>query len=232
VKYLTICFAIASLGHVGAVAQESATEAFTRSVSERTKAEAARPYRWIVEASKKPRQSIEATPFTERKAAPQRRVVERDAASEAQPSAVLPPLQAIPAASASPSQPSRSAPVLASGPAASTATAAVAPGASTPDGTSEASEPEILILDAPASDEPIFTVEPEVPPQILDNLLGAEVTATIKVQVEPNGSVSRASVLRASHPRVRQHLVEAIRQWRYPPAASVRQLEIHLRLAV
>jgi len=234
VKYLIICcgLAIPSLVHTGAAAHESATEAYTRSVSERTKAEAARPYRWIVEASKKPRPPVEQPPATERKPAPQRRAVERDAVSEVVPYIVRPQPQGLPAAAAA-SQPVQGPTPLPTNPAAPISTGAVSPDAPIAEGASPSSAvPEEPGPDVQLSDEPIFTVEPDVPPEILDSLLGAEVTATIRLEIEPSGAVSRASVLRASNPRVRQYLLEAVRQWRYPPTAAGRRLEIQLRLAV
>ena len=230
-KYLSIalaCVATCGIWVEATWAQEPTSNVFKRDVSERTKQEAARPYRWIVEAAKKPRPvSPEAANDP----------VERKSASIPKRPAERPLRAALPASSPSGGE---LRPVSA-GEAEAVAAAPLVdakdlPGVAPPPESISARLPEAheaaTSLAPPPVDEPLSTVDPTLSPELLESLLGSEITVTVRLDISPSGEVTGASALRASHPAVRRPVLEAVRLWRYPAAPHARRLEFQLRMAV
>ena len=228
-KYLSIalaCVATCGIRVEAASAQELPANVFKRDVSEKTKQEAARPYRWIVEAAKRPRPvgpGAPPDPGERKSASVPKRPTER-------------PLRAgVPASGASGDE-LRPVPVseaVASAPLVEPADLSVA---APPPEPITARLPEAQEVAAspppPPVDVPLSTVEPTLSPELLESLLGAEITVTVRLDISPSGEVTGASALRASHPAVRRPVPEAVRLWRYPAAPHARRFEFQLRMAV
>lgn len=87
--------------------------------------------------------------------------------------------------------------------------------------------------------EPELEPEPEVPLQLLSKVdpvmpklpsqLRRDGYAQVQLTVEPDGHVSQAAVIKASHPRFGSAAVDAVRQWRFKPVSQSRDaaVEIH-----
>ncbi len=65
-------------------------------------------------------------------------------------------------------------------------------------------------------------VEPVTPRHLAGRLRG-EVRVEVALNVAADGSVSEASVTASSHPQMNAAVLEAVRQWRYEPAARSRE---------
>jgi TonB family protein len=74
--------------------------------------------------------------------------------------------------------------------------------------------------------EPITRVEPVFPLQLRDSLRTG--SAQVRFTVEPDGTVSRATSIRATHVRLGMAAVEAVRQWRFKPTQGARETTVEL----
>lgn len=189
----------------------------------RAEEEASRPMRLILEAAKiKPKSKPADAPPPARPAAAPAKPAATAAASVA-PGAVAAPAAPAVAADSPPSLPESTV---------ATVEAAVTP-----------RQPDPTTLPAPLS-EPAVPREPEpaLPPPKLRNLvepvtprhlagrLRGEVRVEVQLNVAADGSVSDAAVTSSSHPQMNAAVLDAVRQWRYEPAARAREHAVQVVL--
>ena len=200
-------------------------EAQSGGAGSRAEEEASRPMRLIIEAARikpKARPADAAPP-----ARPAAATVARPAAPAASPAPapaapVAPNDNAAIAAAPTPTAPAMPAseppPVLASGAPESSVAAAVqaAPRATE---KSEAPPDPPETLPAPK----LRTLVEPVTPRHLAGRLRGEVRVELQLNVAADGSVSEASVTTSSHPQMNAAVLDAVRQWRYEPAARARE---------
>lgn len=200
----------------------SADRAVAQSGS-RAEEEASRPMRLILEAAKiKPKaKPVDAPPPARPAAAPAKPAA--TAAAAVAPGAVVGPAPAVVAAESPPSVPESTV---------ATVEAAAAP-----------RQPDPTTLPAPAS-EPAMPreAEPALPPPKLRNLvepvtprhlagrLRGEVRVEVQLNLAADGSVSDATVTSSSHPQMNAAVLDAVRQWRYEPAARAREHAVQVVL--
>lgn len=87
---------------------------------------------------------------------------------------------------------------------------------------------------APAPAEPeevqlklLTKVEPAIPRQLLTQAI-RNGFAQVQFTVAPDGSVSKAQVLKASHIRLGNAAVDAIKQWRFAPIPRAREAAVQV----
>lgn len=81
----------------------------------------------------------------------------------------------------------------------------------------------------PDAEEPlrlISKVEPSIPRQLARTLTTG--IAQVRFTIEPDGRVSQASTLKASHYRLGVAAVEAIKQWRFAPVKKAQEVAIEI----
>lgn len=93
---------------------------------------------------------------------------------------------------------------------------------------------EHIAQPAPAPAEPeevqlklLNKVEPAIPRQLLTQVI-RNGYAQVQFTVSPDGSVSKAQVMRASHVRLGNAAVDAIKQWRFAPIARAREAAVQV----
>jgi len=69
-------------------------------------------------------------------------------------------------------------------------------------------------------------VNPTIPRQLQQQSSFRDGFARVKFTVAPNGSVSKAETLKASHSRLGLAAVDAVKQWRFEPIAAPREVAI------
>jgi TonB family protein len=110
-------------------------------------------------------------------------------------------------------------------PAAPAQTASVAPPAATPEATAA------VAAQVPAAEEEeelqlIEQVQPEFPRGLQTTADNGKVTVAFTVQ--PNGTVSEASVVTASHRRFGKPARDAVAQWRFAPIKTARAVQVEI----
>jgi len=183
-----------------ALGQPVAPDSSASSADARAQREADKLFQWIRVHSDKPRKA--AATAAEKPPAPVR-TVSRPAAKPAEPRAA----EAVPAATA---------------PRAETAAPPAEQVAATPAAAVQPPAPPIAVAPAtPDEDEALTLVrktDPEFSPSLMRSLRKGMVQVGFTVQ--PDGSVARAHVVSASHPRLGQTAVETVSQWRFQPVKN------------
>lgn len=121
-----------------------------------------------------------------------------------------------PEATADPVQLAALHPGTAPSPAVQAAVAVSAPPASQPEPEAQDDSPIKLIS----------RVEPVIPRQLQPTLRNG--FAQVRFKIEPDGSVSQASTIKASHARLGDSAVEAIKQWRFEPIKTAREVAVEI----
>lgn len=189
----------------------------------RAEEEASRPMRLILEAAKiKPKAKPADAAAPARPAAAPARPAATAAAAVA-PGAVAALPTSNPASEVPPGVPQSS-----------VATVEVEPTPRQPDPTTlpaPTSEPAMPREAEPALPPPKLSniVEPVTPRHLAGRLRG-EVRVEVQLNVAADGSVSEATVTASSHPQMNAAVLDAVRQWRYEPAARAREHAVQVVL--
>ena len=94
----------------------------------------------------------------------------------------------------------------------------------------QAAEPPPKAAPQEEAEEPLkllFKVEPSIPRQLQQGNFRTGI-AQVQFTVAPDGTVQQASVLKASHTRLGNAAVEAVRQWRFAPIRKAREAAVEV----